>query len=100
MAVWPLSGPAFRPPCWILAIPCQCPIANLSTLDFGSWATKLGGTVRATKKHIDKKPGPGRNYGESAIDHDDHDDHDNHDNHTVQFDHLVQLVQHSTSGQI
>ena len=45
----------------ILAISVQCPIAVISTLNFGPWSTKLGDTVRTTKKitHIDNGPGPG-----------------------------------------
>ena len=34
----------------ILAIFGQCLIAILSTLNFGPWSTKLGGTVRAPKR--------------------------------------------------
>ena len=46
------------------------PVANLiSTLNFGPWTTKLGGTAQATKKrtHIDNEPGPGRIYRETTI---------------------------------
>ena len=45
----------FRPRGLILAILGQCPISIISTLNFGPWSTKLGGTIRATKKmtHID-----------------------------------------------
>ena len=45
------------------------PIAIISTLNFGLCSTKLGGTVQATKKitHNDKGPGPGRDYGETAV---------------------------------
>ena len=57
----------FRPPCWILAIPGQCPITNISTHNFGSWSTKLGGTVQTTKKNNDNGPGPGRNYRETDV---------------------------------
>ena len=39
----------------------QSPIAILSTLDFG---LKTGQKMT----HIDNGPGPGRNYGETAID--------------------------------
>ena len=37
----------------------------------GPRSTKLVGTIRVTKKmtHIDNGPGPGRNYGETAILH-------------------------------
>ena len=40
-----------------------------TTLNFGPISTKLGGTVRAIKKMTQKDngPGPGRNYGETAI---------------------------------
>ena len=46
----------------------QCLIASISTLKFGPWSTKLGGTVRAIKKmtQSDNRPGPGRNYRETA----------------------------------
>ena len=42
---------------------------SVSTIDFGPWSTKLGGTVQATKKmiQIDNSPGPGRNNGETAV---------------------------------
>ena len=45
------------------------PIAIIITLNFGLCSTKLGGTVQATKKitHNDKGPGPGRDYGETAV---------------------------------
>ena len=54
-------GVIFRGSSWILAILGQCLIAVISTLNFGPWSTKLGGTVRATKKitHIDNGLGPG-----------------------------------------
>ena len=59
----------FWPPGWILAILGQCPIAIISTLNFGPWSMKLGGTVWATKKmtHIDNGPGLSWNYGETAV---------------------------------
>ena len=43
--------------------------ASKGTLNFGPWSTKIGGTVRATKKmtHIDNRPGPSRNYGETQL---------------------------------
>ena len=59
----------FRSPGRILAISGQSPIAIISTLNFGLWSTKLGETVRATKKmtHIDNGPGPGLKYWETAV---------------------------------
>ena len=41
----------------------------ISTLNFGPFSTKLGGTVRAIKKMTqnDNIPGLGRNYGETAV---------------------------------
>ena len=44
-------------------------IASKGILNFGPWSTKIGGTVRATKKmtHIDNRPGPSRNYGETQL---------------------------------
>ena len=44
----------------ILIISGQSPIAIKSTLNFGLWSTKLGGTIQATKT-------PGRNYREAAV---------------------------------
>ena len=38
-------GVIFRGSSWILAILCQCQIAIISTLNFGPWSTKLGGTI-------------------------------------------------------
>ena len=42
---------------------------SLSTLNFGPFSTKLGGTVWTIKKMIQKDNGPGlgRNYGETGI---------------------------------
>ena len=59
----------FRPRGRILAILGQCPISIISTLNFGLWSTKLGGTIRATKKmtHIDNRHCHGRNYGETTV---------------------------------
>ena len=59
----------FRPQGLILAILGQCPISIISTLNFGPWSTKLGGTIRATKKmtHIDNGHCHSRNYGETTI---------------------------------
>ena len=37
------------------------PVLNRKYKYFGPWSTKLGGT------HIENGPGPGRNYGETAI---------------------------------
>ena len=44
-------------------------VRGISTLNFGPFSTKLGGTVGAIKKMTqnDNGPGPGRNYGETAI---------------------------------
>ena len=39
----------FRGSPWFLAISGLCHFSILSTLDFGLWSTKLGGTVRAIK---------------------------------------------------
>ena len=59
----------FWPPGRILAILGQCPISIISTLNFGPWSTKLGGTIRATKKmtHIDNGHCHSRNYGETTV---------------------------------
>ena len=59
----------FLPPGPILAILGQCPIALISTLNFGLWSTKLGGTVQAIKKmnQSDNVLGQGLNYGETAF---------------------------------
>ena len=62
----------FQPPDRILAILGQSPIAILSTYNFGpkTGQRNLVGPSRPPKKmiHIDNGPGPGRNYGETAID--------------------------------
>ena len=46
-----------------------CHDRGISTLNFGPFSKKLGGTVRAIKKMTqnDNGPGPGRNYGETAV---------------------------------
>ena len=45
------------------------PKSLVCTLFFGPWPTKLGKTVRATKKmtHNDNRPGPSWNCGEMAV---------------------------------
>ena len=48
--VFPTPNPIFQGSSRILAIWRQCPIISISTLNFGPWSTKFGGTVRATKK--------------------------------------------------
>ena len=42
---------------------------GISTLNFGLFSTKLGGTIRAIKKMTQKDngPSPGRNYGEMGV---------------------------------
>ena len=44
-------------------------VRRATTLNFGPISTKLGGIVRAIKKMTQKDngPGPGRNYGETAV---------------------------------
>jgi len=51
-----------------LAILGHSHFAIISTLNFGPWSTKLGGTVWAIIKMTpnDNRPGPGRNYRETA----------------------------------
>ena len=46
-----------------------CHFISISTLSFGLFLTKLGGTVRAIKKMTkdDNGPGPGRNYWDMAV---------------------------------
>ena len=43
-------------------------VRGISTLNFGPFSTKLGGTVRAIKKMTQKDngPGPGGNHGETG----------------------------------
>ena len=55
-------GVIFQGSSWIWAILGLFPIANISTLNFGPWPTKLGGTVRVARKttHIDNGLGSGR----------------------------------------
>ena len=52
-----------------LAISGHSHFAIISTLNFGPFSTKLGGIVQAIKKMTqnDNGPGPGRNYGETAV---------------------------------
>ena len=52
-----------------LAVLGLCHCRGISTLNFGPFSTKLGGTVWAIKKMTqnDYGPGPGRNYGETAV---------------------------------
>ena len=52
-----------------LAVLGLCHERGISTLNFGPFSTKLGGNVRAIKKMTpnDNGPGPGRNYGETAV---------------------------------
>ena len=52
-----------------LAVSDHFPITSIITLNFGPFSTKLGGTVRAIIKMTqnDNGPGPGRNYGETAV---------------------------------
>ena len=61
----------FRPLGWILAFFGHSPNTYISTPNFGTYLTKLVGTIRVTKKmsHIDNGPGPCRNYGKTAILH-------------------------------
>ena len=51
-----------------LAVLGLCHDRGISTLNFGPFSTKLGGTVRAIKKMTqnDNGPFPGANYGETA----------------------------------
>ena len=52
-----------------LAVLGLCRFISISTLNFGPFSTKLGGTVRAIKKMTQKDNGlgPGRNYGETGV---------------------------------
>jgi len=51
-----------------LAVPGHSPITSISTLNFGPFSTKLGGTIRAIKMtQNDNEPGPGRNYRETGV---------------------------------
>ena len=63
MAAIFLGSPLF------LAVLGLCHNRGISTLNFGPFSTKLGGTVRAIKKMTQKDngPGPGRNYGETGV---------------------------------
>ena len=44
-------------------------VRGVPTLNFGPISTKLGGTLRVNKKMTqnDNRPGPSRNYGETAV---------------------------------
>ena len=59
----------FRGSPLFLAVLGHFPITSISTLNFGPFSTKLGGTVRAIKKMTqnDNGPGLGRNYGEMDV---------------------------------
>ena len=63
----PFFGPFFGLPLdRILAILGQSPVA--SSLNYGPWSKKLGGTVPVrAKKMTHIGPGPGRHYGETAV---------------------------------
>ena len=52
-----------------LAVLGLCHFTIISTPNFGSFSTKLSGTVRVIKKKTqnDDGPRPGRNYGETAV---------------------------------
>ena len=62
-------GVIFRGSPLFLALSGHSHVRGISTLNFGPISTKLGGTVRAIKKMTqnDNGPGPGRNYGETAV---------------------------------
>ena len=54
---------------WVIFWPIRSSTKSLlyvSTLNFGPWSTKLGGTVRAIKNITHNDNGPSRNYGETA----------------------------------
>ena len=59
----------FRGSPLFLAVLGLCHFRGISTLNFGPFSTKLGGTVRAIKKMTqnDNGPGPGRNYEETDV---------------------------------
>ena len=58
----------FRGSPLFLAVSGHSHFRGISTLNFGPFSTKVGGTVRAIKKMTqnDNGPGPGRNYGETG----------------------------------
>ena len=62
-------GVIFRGSPLFLALSSHSHVRGISTLIFGSFSTKLGGTVRAIKKMTqnDNGPGPGQNYGEADV---------------------------------
>ena len=62
-------GVIFRGSPLFLALSGHSHVRGISTLNFGPFSTKLGGTVRAIKKMTqnDNGPGPGRNYGETGV---------------------------------
>ena len=53
----------------VLAVFGHSHVRGVPTLNFGPISTKLGGNVQAIKKMTqnDNGPGPGRNYGETAV---------------------------------
>ena len=62
-------GVIFRGSTLFLALSGHSHIRGISTLNFGLFSTKLGGTVRAIKKMTQNDNGPslGRNYGEMDV---------------------------------
>ena len=61
----------FRGSTLFLALSGHSHVRGISTLNFGPFSTKLGGTVGIIKKMTqnDNGPGLGRNYGERAVFH-------------------------------
>ena len=59
----------FRGSFLFLAVSVHSHFAIINTLNFGPSSMKLCGAVRAIKKmtHNDNRPGPGRNYGVTAV---------------------------------
>ena len=59
----------FRGSPLFLALLGLCHFISISTLNFGPFSTRLGGTVRAIKKMTqkDNRPGSGQNYGETGV---------------------------------
>ena len=62
-------GVIFRGSPLFLALSGHSHVRGISTLDFGPFSMKLGGTVRAIKKMTqnDNGPSPGRNYRETGV---------------------------------
>ena len=62
-------GVIFRGSPLFLALSGHSHVRGISTLNFGPFSTKLGGTLRAIKKKTqnDNGPGLGRNYGETSV---------------------------------